>query len=80
MLWIPGTDNPVVGLTARCGEMGPFYVLFWQWAVFNLVFYVPLGGWRPGNESAFPLFLAVCSACVGLRIGGSFFGLAFVSR
>ena len=40
--------------------------------------FAPLVGWRPGNESAlFPL-LAVCSACVGLRIVGSFLGLAFL--
>ena len=79
MLWVPGTNIPVVGLAARCGEMGPLYA-FLQWAVFQPGVFAPLGGWRPGNESAFSLFLAVCSACVGLRIGGSFFGLAFVSR
>ena len=44
VLWIPGTDNPVVGLTARCGEMGPFYVLFFAMGCFQPGVSRPLGG------------------------------------
>ena len=44
---------------------------------YEFSFFAPLGGGRPGNESALLPLLAVCSACVGLRIGGSFLGLAF---
>ena len=42
VLWIPGTVNPVVGLTARCGEMGPFS--FFDKSSFQPGVLRPLGG------------------------------------
>ena len=61
---------------ARWARFMPFcYGLF-----FNLVLLSLWGDWRPGTKSAFFLLLAVCLACFGVRFGGSFCGLAFLSR
>ena len=78
MLWIPGTDNPVVGLTARCGEMGPFPFL--AWGCFQPgVLRPPGGAGVPGMKVHSPSLWPCFSACVGLCSGGAFFGLAFAS-